>query len=439
MPETLIFSKNNKIPLNKKKLFIGQWLLLDKKKKIKKLQVLKHNKDKKDEEKKFIYVKKIYNRVLKNLTPILNNIHKKDYKAKEWEILIYYFLFNYIFFAYNKWILIKKLRKKHNFYPIEIFSFTKNCFIQEDTQSFFNQLRTNQWDDWLFSKVIKVQNLKFNEKKINIKKREERDFNNLNKLKIEKLFFPTNNNKYFLKNLALPKILKLKLNLKLNKNLRFYNDINFKRYGNISIERNLFQTIKAKDKFENFIYTTLSEIFPKSYLENFNFIDKNIKYLNWPKKPKVIFTSFEHYFNDVFKIYTLNKKNEGAKFYLLQHGHQGLHNICLNYFEKKICDRYYTWGNIAEDKKAHPLFCTTTLGRYVKKNIKNNILLSYTEFFLKPWKSTPLPRVIDETDIYKDDIIKLLKFLNKNLENKVTLKYNTHGSQYITSEIKKKI
>ena len=35
MAETLIFSKANKIPNNKKKVFIGQWLLLKKKKKLK--------------------------------------------------------------------------------------------------------------------------------------------------------------------------------------------------------------------------------------------------------------------------------------------------------------------------------------------------------------------------------------------------------------------
>ena len=31
-----------------------------------------------------------------------------------------------------------------------------------------------------------------------------------------------------------------------------------------------------------------SEILPKSYIENYNFIEKNIKFLNWPEKPKII-------------------------------------------------------------------------------------------------------------------------------------------------------
>jgi putative transferase (TIGR04331 family) len=195
MQETLIFSKNNRIPKNKKKIFIGQWLLVDKRNNNKGSKVLKYQEKKQDKLKQFIYVKKIYNRVFRNLAPVLNHIHKKNYKEKDWEILIFYFLCNYIFFAYNKWILIKNLKKKHNFSPIETFCFKKNFFVQDDTKSFFDQLQTHKWDDWLFSNIIKSQNFNFKEKKINTKKKEKRDFNNLDTLKIEKLYFPKNNDK----------------------------------------------------------------------------------------------------------------------------------------------------------------------------------------------------------------------------------------------------
>ena len=40
MSETLIFSENNKLPPTKKKIFIGQWLLKNKKKKFKIIKFL---------------------------------------------------------------------------------------------------------------------------------------------------------------------------------------------------------------------------------------------------------------------------------------------------------------------------------------------------------------------------------------------------------------
>ena len=60
MQETLIFSKNNSIPKNKKKLFIGQWLLVDKVNNKKGYRVLKYQEEKQDKLHQFIYVKKIY-------------------------------------------------------------------------------------------------------------------------------------------------------------------------------------------------------------------------------------------------------------------------------------------------------------------------------------------------------------------------------------------
>ena len=83
MAETLIFSKENKIPNNKKKLFIGQWLLLNKKKKIKDYKVLKYEETTESKIKEYEYIKKVYGNVLKNLTPILNKIHKKQYKEND--------------------------------------------------------------------------------------------------------------------------------------------------------------------------------------------------------------------------------------------------------------------------------------------------------------------------------------------------------------------
>mgnify|MGYP001166619722 FL=1 len=437
MAETLIFSKENKIPNNKKKLFIGQWLLLNKKKKIKDYKVLKYEETTESKIKEYEYIKKVYGNVLKNLTPILNKIHKKQYKENDWEILIFYSLVYFISTAYSKWKLIKKSKTKYNLLPIEIFSFKKNYFLKDDSQSFFTQMKTDEYDDWLFSKIIKAQNFKFHEKKISKNKKKYKDFDNIKKLKLQRLLFPKNNNKYFLINLALPKFLKLKLNLLLNKNLRVYNNIDFKKGVDISSKRNLFLSIKTKNKFEKFIYETLSEIFPRNFLENFEFIEKNISYLNWPKKPKVIFTSYEHYFNDVFKIYTINKKQDGAKFHILQHGHQGLNNMCLNYYEQKICNSYFNWGNLTKGNYKS-LFCPTIVAKTITKNIKKDILLSYSEFTLKPWKFMPLPKQIDETNIYRDDIIKLLHWLNKDSTNDITLKYNTvNENQYTTNEIKK--
>ena len=65
MSATLIFSNNNRVSeYHKKNIFVGEWLLLNNKKKIKKYEVIKFKEKKEDKLKDFKYVKKIYFRMI---------------------------------------------------------------------------------------------------------------------------------------------------------------------------------------------------------------------------------------------------------------------------------------------------------------------------------------------------------------------------------------
>ena len=101
----------------------------------------------------------------------------------------------------------------------------------------------------------------------------------------------------------------------------------------------------------------LPNILPSSFIENFKLIEQNLKNLNWPKNPKIIVTSYDQYFNEAFKIFTSEQIGKGSKFFILQHGHQCQNKFCLtDTFEKKICDKFLTWGNKSKDKKKKFLY-----------------------------------------------------------------------------------
>ena len=56
-------------------------------------------------------------------------------------------------------------------------------------------------------------------------------------------------------------------------------------------------------------------------------------------------------FDEVFKLYAAQKIGNGTKLVFLQHGHQGHHELCGTYYEKRLCDNYLSWGNKTNDKK----------------------------------------------------------------------------------------
>ena len=365
----LIYSNKNKISLNDKNLFIGKWLnvkLLNKDKKNIEFynhEWLNQKKQIKDAEK----VKKIYIKVLNNLTSILNKYHSINFNLRQWEIILFFFLYHYIPVAYDRWNMIKSIKKKYRLRPIELISHNSRNFECKNSIDAFDLTISHEWNEWMISEIIKKQELDYFSCKVLPKK-------NIFKRKFQKkeskkkLFrFKKNNNKYFLTNLELPRIQKLKLNLKLNQFNFFYDQPSTHSISSISKRTNKIKILKSSNNFVNFITENIYKTLPRNFLENFKEIEKKINSSNWPKNPKVIMTSYSHYTDEIFCIYTAKKIKEGAKFVILQHGHQGHHDFCGTYYEKRVCDKYLTWGNKSKDKKTIPLFVSTVMEKNIKK------------------------------------------------------------------------
>jgi putative transferase (TIGR04331 family) len=444
-----IFSRKNIISKNKNSILIGRWILNNNLRLNNNFQIYKyHWIDEKIRLQDFFYIKKIYNRVLKNIIPILNKFNSKKYKVRHWELIIFYFLSSYIFFSFDRWKIINNIKKRYKLNKVEIFTFEKNSMVTHDTEEFLELIKTDKWSDWIVSEIIRFNNLKFFEtKKKNIQKKITKN-ENIYILKLYKYFFPRNENKIFLRSLHLPKIVKLGLNLKLRQfNISslmssfsfFSKNLVVSRCKNYSDQRKLFSKINASDKFEKFIYQSLPKILPTSFFENFKKIDENLKYLNWPKKPKTIFTSYDHLVNEPFKVYTANNVLAGSKLFLLQHGHSGHHDYSGVYYENRVCDKYLSWGNISIDKKINPLFVTTNIGKKFKKKNPKGILLSFHEYRLSPWKQGFYPREIDTIDIFKKNLFNFFDDLDKNILMNLTAKcYTTDGLNYISKDLIKK-
>ena len=135
-------------------------------------------------------------------------------------------------------------------------------------------------------------------------------------------------------NLELPKYQKLQLNILLKQFNFSYRDINFCIPKSKNLKKRKFKKNNSRNKFTRFIIKNLEKVLPKSYLENFNLIENKVKNLNWPKNPKVIMTSYSHYLMDISNF--VLKNWEENKLVILQHGHQGHHQMCGSYFEKNL-------------------------------------------------------------------------------------------------------
>lgn len=436
----LIFSRSTK-QLSKKHLNIlaGEWLLSSNIKKNYLYKISKYHWTKKKERLKgFEFVKKIYKKILKSLILYLNKYHETNHSNRYWEIIIFRFLSAYVFFMYDRWKIVENIKKKNQLSRVKIFSYPKNCFISKNSKDSFELLKSNEWNDWIFSEIIREFNIPSSKIKVIKKNKMEFESSNSN-LTFLKFKYPVsieNKNDYFIKNLEMPRFEKLKLNFLLGQAFFKYDDLKLDSFKVTKKRFKLNVFKKTKNKFENFLAKKLQQTLPMSFLEGYKDIIKNLKYLNWPNDPKIIFTSYDHFWNDPFKIYTANKTANGSKLITFQHGHSGVDDFCLNYYDKRISDKYFSWGNKSKDNTNYPMFVTTTMGKKIKKKNPRGILVSVSEFATVPWVQQVFPRDFSTRKIYKDNLITFFSKVNKKILKLSTAKCHIYlNSRFTTDDI----
>jgi len=430
----ITFSKNDKLLSNKdqlsllkdNKIFVGEWCINQE-------NIFKENKEKfyqfshwdntKKVTKDIKYIKKIYEKILKNLTKSLNMYHNTNYSEKYWEILLSRWLSSYISYLFDRWEISKSILKNKKIHSVINLEFKNNTFITNNSISFNNMIVSNNyWTSWIFGKIFE-----FN-KKVKIEKKKPKTSINIYQYKLKYsnfLNFFLDKKKIFFYMFSIPLRLKLKILMK-NKQFTFKtSNRTLNEFSNIKLNRiSFYKYKKSKDKFLNFANNLLTQNIPKIFVENYYSLEKAHNNLNWPKKPNYIITSLAHFYDEVFKIYAAKNITNGTKFLISQHGSgYGLEtNNISEDLEKKICDRFLTWG-WKEDKKTFPLFITSTNIKVKNKiNYPSNkkILLVVYPFPLHPGRPTVPIRSPKKRNNYIKKVISFLQILDlknkKNLE-----------------------
>ena len=133
---------------------------------------------------------------------------------------------------------------------------------------------------------------------------------------------------------------------------------------------------KSEDDLENILRILLFELLPVCYLEGFKELTKIVNQQPWPKSPKFIFTSNSFGTDEAFKMYTAIKTENGAKYYIAQHGG--------GYFTERhgnpridvlTADKFLTWGWNNKLPKYIPMFVFKASGKLINYNNKGGLLL----------------------------------------------------------------
>ena len=435
---TLITSAiNDLLPPNKKDLiFLGLWCHINVSKKLlnnTKFKTLSHPWENKGiKHKDFIYLTKKYHKYTLLLSSILNKIHKENFSYKYWEQIIGIWLFDFLIAIYERYIIVKKIKNSEN---IVAPSLKKNN-IKIETNS---KLSRNLYHSDIWSHNIYIFLLRELKKKIIIKEIPNKNISNIYPrqpkykikyvlknflkkilLKLTSGFKPKNN--IFLINTYLSFFNEIILQFKLNKIIKINNSNNdsyhFKNSFNKKI-RNIFIKQDSKDdQFDKIFKKIIIKNIPLIFIEEYKQIKKNNAYLFWKSRPSKIFTSNSNIYDDIFKIWLAEQKENGSTLIYGQHGFQFLNKFnSVDHFLSRTCDKIISWGeSYGNKKKFYPLFNIKSINSKFHLKGRTNITLIQQ----MPSKHTSV--MWSSLDLYQYN--KYFNLQNKFLKKLVKNKYN---------------
>lgn len=436
----LVTADNKKLwSKNKKNLLVGIWCVDNehkyKKEKNKKYLISKyHWNDQIKFRKDLKYLEKVYNLLLNNLYLNLNKFHKSKYPRRYWEIILYKWLWVYLFRVFDCWEIIRSIKIKNKKISSKNFLYEEKNFIPKDSDEFStSMLYSEDWNHWIYTKILEsvggINCNYINKNKIKPKFwYKKNEYESANYLLNSFSFLPTSK-KIYSQNTYFSKEFEVMYRF-FNRQFGYKKEIQVKNLNtplNIRGREDLSK-LKKGDKFTKFAMSIIKYQLPKIYLENFKKINELIEKSGVPKKPKIILTSLDHIWNDVFKIYSAKNVINDTKLYILQHG--GCYGITdFNLDEKnelRIADKFLTWGWKDSNKKALPLFLQQNLYKKIKKKSNaSGLVLPIMEFTILPGQDflQGSPRNKIETNKYIDNIVSFLSLINKDILKESSFKY----------------
>lgn len=387
---------------------------------------------------------KNYENILKELYPILNKIHKINWKKRSWRVLIGPWLQRYTYILINRYFILKKIEKKNK-------GLLKNLILEKSTfpilknlNHFTNLSMTDDYNHKLFSLLSKkklYKKIDINIENNHIDKNKKYEFKNkffgflFKTLNI--LFCGTNGIFLYKPYFGNSKVI-LHLILRLKQFPILYPSFLEHSFSDEKIsweKRNNFKKLKSKNQIEKILKEFIYIFIPKFYVEDFNYNLLSAKKI-YPNKVRAVLTSVGVWKDTLFKIWLSEKLNNKVKLLCRQHGGNYGQNelIFEEKHEIKISDFFFSWGWINKNKKIISSFgIIEPKLKKSKKEINKILLLTQTPHKFLYFDNGTMDN--HKSKNYIDFLNIFLKNIKHQFKHKIDLRFKNLDSNSPKKEI----
>lgn len=336
------------------------------------------------------YLNSINRKLLQELTPVLNKLHKVKYSDHTWNILIGYWLAQFSAVVFDRWNMVNCADKKYSDLETIVLDIDQENCIPSDSVEAVDFFINDRWNHVLYSiimekwtdiKIIKHENVDYT-KTISTVRKQKLASSLMLKIKKIVLNSCSHSGEFLLSDVYLSFYDRIKLYLSLKCSVSFFSiHDDLIAIRNINYRKWHLSKKSHNDKFEEIVKLLLPKFMPKTFLEGFQECnDKSIKKYH-KQKPKVIFTTNSHFGNDSFKCSIMHLVESGTRLIIGQHGGGPFHkyNSGTN-FELSIANKYLSTGNIMTSDVIIDIGQLFNRQKYNKYNNKGAALLVTVAF-----------------------------------------------------------
>jgi putative transferase (TIGR04331 family) len=385
-----------------------------------------------------VYTQSLSVQLLKELTISLNEFHNTNHGERYWNILLGSWLWRYVNVAFNRYFCLEKALTENKISGTVIFNLPDYSLATSNSIDFQWALYDNVWNHVFYSRVLDFWRTEEFEL-VNLPDDERNSYVHDGNIKSERNIKNTIHNlwnwscgKFSRKNDAfimssyLPFAAAVKLQLSLGQFPGFWDR---PQLQNVPVNPELRSKFKidleGHTGFNLFVRKMLQEIIPTCYLEGYVQMLQQSQSLPWPRNPKFIFTSNGFDTDELFKVWTAEKVEQGHKYYVGQHGNLYGTWVYHGYTipEYSATDKFISWGWKNDDPKICPAFIFKTVYRKPRTKIQNGGLLLIERCIYN--RLATYDRHVKHS-IYQQEQFKFVDILTKNIQESLTVRLSVH-------------
>ena len=309
------------------------------------------------------YLQEFYERLLRDLSAQLNQIHSVDHDLRYWRILIGPWLGIFTPKLLDSWISIHLAQTQYDLSGTVVLVGQEEALIPNDMDEFLSFFVGDEWNHQLYSSILQgftsvpcVKQVRL-KRDMALKMVPAKSWKRKFKRAIVGCYSSvasllTRDRDAFFLNTYLSFFDEMRLCKRLKKVPQFWPLVSAFRAVVNKDQRKWVIAGEPHSDFEACARALIPQHIPVAYLEGYSQLTEQIVGLPWPRKPKFIWTSNSHISNDVFKAWAAEKAEHGFPLVIGQHGgHYGVGLWSFNEdHELAISDYYLSWGWTKENQ-----------------------------------------------------------------------------------------